>query len=331
MDGGEIRQNKITKEWVIFAPARGRRPRDFAREAAPAAPRPPHLPNCPFCPGNEAMLPAILSERPEGGAWKTRVAPNRYPVLTPEGGIDRRREGIYIAMEGYGQHEVIIDTPRHDLDVATMDPDNVRALIETYHERYLKLYQDDRNQLILIFRNHGPKAGASLEHPHSQIVTAGVMPRWIRWRNLEAQRHHDEWGCCVYCDIIAYERAEGVRVLSETEHFLCFIPYAAEVPFETWIIPRRHHPSFGAVTFDEKLDLAYMLQQTLGMIRRRLNNPDFNYVIYSSTRYGNAPQLHWYLRIRPRLVTRAGFEIGTGMRINPSLPEADAAFLRAEG
>lgn len=326
---GEIRQNKATKEWVIFAPARSQRPHDAQRAGRSRAPAPPYVATCPFCPGNEQMLPSILAEWPGRGPgpWQARVVPNRFPVLTTEGSIERTREGIYVAMQGYGHHEVMIESPRHDDDLATMPPAQVLTLIEAYQQRYLHLHRDDRNVLILIFRNHGPRAGASLVHPHSQLIAIGMVPRYIRWQEYEAQRYFDEWGRCVYCEIMAFESRDRRRVILENDSFLAFIPFAADVPFETWVVPKRHHSDFGQISETERMDLADALHILLGRLATRLDDPDYNLVINSSSRLAHEPQSHWYVRIRPRLVTRAGFEIGSGIRINPSLPEEDAAFL----
>ena len=329
---GEIRQNKATKEWVIFAPARGQRPDDFGQTGRTRAPLPAIDPQCPFCPGNEHQLPAILQELPGGGhgPWQTRVVPNRYPVLTPEGSTERRLEGIYVTMQGYGRHEVIIESPRHNDDIATMPPADVATLIETYHQRFMHWRGDERNVLIQIFRNHGTRAGASLAHPASQLITTGIVPRYIRWRELEARLYFDEWGRCVYCDILESEAQDRRRVVLENSSFLAFVPYAADVPFETWVVPKRHCSDFGQATPAERADLADALHDLLARLARRLRDPDYNYIINSASRLSNEPQNHWYVRVRPRLTTRAGFEIGTGIRINPSVPEADAAYLREE-
>jgi UDPglucose--hexose-1-phosphate uridylyltransferase len=330
---GEIRQNKATKEWVIMAPARGDRPLDFRRAERERPPLPSYDPKCPFCPGNEHRLLSVLQELPGGGAcpWQTRVVPNRFPVLTPGGSTSRQRRGIYVSMRGHGHHEVIIESPRHDDDIITMSPVDVATLIETYHQRFVHWSQDERNVLILIFRNHGSRAGASLVHPHSQLITTGMVPRHVRWRELEAQRYFDEWGRCLYCDILAFEARDRRRVILENPSFLAFIAFAADVPFETWIMPKRHQPDFGQITTVEKDDLAQALHVLLARLARKLHDPDYNYVFNSSSRLANAFQNHWYVRIRPRLTTRAGFEIGTGIRINPSLPEADAAYLTKDG
>ena len=173
-------------------------------------------------------------------------------------------------------------------------------------------------------------AGASLTHPHSQLIATGIVPRHIRWQEDEARRYFDEWGRCIYCDVLAFEANDRRRVIMETPHFLAFVPYAAEVPFETWIVPKRHHADFEQITEAEQHDLATTLHAFLVRLCDALHDPDYNSMIITSIRRGADEYLHWYVRVRPRLVTRAGFEIGSGIRINPSLPEDDAAVLRGE-
>ncbi len=183
--------------------------------------------------------------------------------------------------------------------------------------------------MIIIFRNHGARAGASLIHPHSQLIVTSFVPHHIRWREEEAQRYFDEWGRCVFCDTLDFERREQRRVVLDNKTFLAFVPFAAEVPFEICIMPKKHQADFGDITDEEKADLAYVLREVLGKLHQKLNDPDYNYIINTSARYrAGEPQLHWYLQIRPRLTTRAGFEIGSGISINPSIPEDDAEFLR---
>ncbi len=331
---GEIRQNKATRQWVIFAPARGRRPKDFAEQAQERAERPEHDPDCPFCPGQEERLPGILMEqaRASGEDWQTRVVPNKFPALTPEAGnTERRREGIYRTMPSFGRHEVIIESPRHDLDMATLSPEAVEVVIETYHRRYVELMRTLRNMLVIIFRNHGPQAGTSLIHPHSQLVVTGVVPQHVRLRELEAQRYFDAWGRCVFCDILDHELQAGTRVVYENGSFVAFVPFAAEVPFELWIMPEQHQADFGSIPTAMQGELAHALHGVLGMLRERLHDPDYNYVLRTAPQYkAGEPHLHWYVQVQPRLTKQAGFEIGSGMRINPSLPEDDAAFLRRE-
>ncbi|MBD3288156.1 galactose-1-phosphate uridylyltransferase [candidate division KSB1 bacterium] len=326
-----VRQNKATKEWVIYASSRGNRPKDFKQKQKSLQQIQKRDEDCPFCPGNEAMLPEIISERSDssGQNWQTRIVPNKYPALVPNGNTHRSQEGIYLTMPGYGTHEVIIEDQQHDRTIATMPLQAVETLIETYHQRYVELMSRHRNMLTIIFRNHGARAGTSLIHPHSQLIVTGFVPRHFRWREEQAQRYFDQYGSCVFCDILKFESDYQTRIIAKTSTMTAFIPYHAEVPFEIWIMPNRHQADFGAVSENEKRDLAQVLKEILRKLHIKLNNPDYNYIINTAARYkAGEPQLHWYLQIRPRLTTPAGFEIGSGISINPSIPENDAEFLK---
>ncbi|HSB33993.1 MAG TPA: galactose-1-phosphate uridylyltransferase [Nitrospirota bacterium] len=328
MQNAEMRQDKVTRQWVIYAPSRGKRPKDFQHSEPERTPVPERDEGCPFCPGNEHMLPGLILES-GGRAWQTRVVPNKYPALTPEGVLERRARGIYVAMGGFGRHEVVIETPLHNRDLGTMSAGEAAAVVETCHRRYRDLMALQKNAMAILFRNHGERAGTSLAHPHSQIIALGVTPHYIRWREEEAQHYFDEWGRCVFCDVLAEELRSGERMVMENGSFVAFVPFAAEVPFETWIMPREHKADFGDITDSEKEGLAGALRDVLGRMRERLGDPDYNYVVNTSARYrAGQPQFHWYVQIRPRLTERAGFEIGSGMSINPSSPEEDSALLR---
>lgn len=326
---GEIRQNKATKQWVIYSPARRKRPKDYElfRKNLHV---PVHDDKCPFCPGNEHNLPKIIMEvKNSKKHWQVRVIPNKFPALTPKRDLNRFSRGIHVVMHGYGHHEVVIETPFHNRPIAKMSAKEVGPIVETYHRRYLDLMKENENMMIIIFRNHGLRAGTSLVHPHSQIIATGMVPHHIRWREKEAQRYFDEWGRCVYCDILDYELKDKQRIINENKSFVTFVPFAAEVPFETWIVPKNHKADFGEISDEEKSDLAVSLHHMLKKLNHKLHDPDYNYVINTSARYrAQQPQLHWYLQIRPRLMTSAGFEIGSGMNINPSIPEEDATYLK---
>lgn len=330
----EIRQNLATRQWVIIATSRAKRPEDFQPASTAERELSGRDESCPFCPGNEHMLPGITLEVPGPGpeGWQTRVVPNKYPALTHEDDPQRYSRGIYTAMPGYGQHEVIVETPRHDRDIPQMSVEEVGILVETYHQRYVDAMNDDHHMMTIIFRNHGPMAGPSLVHPHSQLVATGIVPRAIRWREEEANRYFDDRGRCVFCDILAFEIQDRRRVILENDTFLAFVPFAAEVPFEVWVVPKRHQADFGDISDEEKAGLASALREVLAGLHTKLRDPDYNYVVNSSSRHqAGEPHLHWYLQIRPRLTIPAGFEIGSGMAINPSIPEEDAAFLKADG
>lgn len=327
----EIRQDITTKEWVIYAPGRKKRPHDFRQEISDRKGLAAYDEKCPFCPGNESMLPEVIMELEdkEEKRWNIRVVPNKYPALSAEGSNRRLNNGIHIFMEGYGRHEVIIESRFHNQDIATMSPADAGLVIDAYHRRYVELMKEHRNALILIFRNHGVRAGTSLSHPHSQLIVTGMVPHHIRIKEREAQQYFDDWGKCIYCDILEFERKEGKRAVLENDSFLAFVPFAADVPFEVWIMPKRHQACFCSISEKEKADLSAVLQKVLFNIYAKLNDPDYNYIINTFSQYKTEePQLHWYVQIRPRLTTPAGFEIGSGMNINPSLPEDDASFLK---
>lgn len=330
MQDGQIRLNKVTREWVIYAPSRRKRPQDFQKSSPTERSQASQERKCPFCTGKEPFSEPILLEisNKQHTSWQTRVVPNKFPALTPDENTQRFSEGIYIAMPGYGRHEVIVESPDHDKHIATMSQEEVKIVIETYHKRYIDLMAVHENMMAIIFRNHGDRAGASLEHPHSQIIVTGVVPQHRRYREEQAQRYFDVWGRCVYCDILDFEQQTRRRVIGENESFLAFIPFAAEVPFETWIMPKNHQADFGSITEQEKSDFASILKNILSNLYEKLNDPDYNYVINTAARYkAEEPQIHWYCQIHPRLTTPAGFELGAGISINPSLPEADADFL----
>ena len=331
MSSSQMRLNRATGEWVIYAPNRKKRPHDFQTKKPVENISPKHLETCPFCTGNENVLQSRILEFPSSseGQWQTRVVSNKYPALTTQVSTQRVAHGIYVKTGGYGRQEVIIESPNHAQTLATLSVEQVEILIETYHQRYLAFMEDPEVMMVTIFRNHGSAAGASLRHPHSQIIATSIVPRNRRWQDEEAQRYFDHWNRCLYCDMLEFEIQEKERIIGENESFVAFIPFAAEVSCEVWLMPKRHQADFGCISNTEKKDFAKILQGVLANLYQKLDNPDYNYVINSAVRYKTEePQVHWYCQILPRLSTQAGFEIGSGISINPSLPEDDAQFLR---
>ncbi len=335
----ELRQNLATKEWVIIATERAKRPEEFAKKKESLVTPTPHDANCPFCEGNESKAPdEILGYRSEGTkagekGWQLRVIPNKFPALIPSAVCpvcaQRSKSGIYLRMNGVGKHEVIIENPDHSKTVGTMSVAEVEKVIRAYHDRYLVLDWDPAYKLIIIFRNQGTLAGASLVHPHSQLVATAIVPSHIRNRIYEAQRYYDELGKCVFCDIIENEMDEKERIVLQNDKFIAFVPYAASVPYEIWILPKKHETSFADLQPNDIAPLAQTLQSVLAKLYYSLNNPDYNYCINTVPHYSSSePYYHWHIQILPRLSTRAGFEIGSGININVALPEESAKFLR---
>ena len=326
MSESQIRLNKATHEWVIYAPHRRQRHQDFQQQNQENELL--EKPHCPLCQINEPIILELLN--PEKNHWQTRVLLNKFPVLTLHPTIERHHEGIYLKMPGYGRHELIIESPLHELHIATMSVAQIEIIIETYHRRYLALMANPQHMMVSIFRNHGKSSGASLPHPHSQIIATAIVPHNHRSQEEIAQRYFDQWGRCLYCDILSFEHKEGQRMVAENNSFLAFVPFAAEVPYEIWLIPKRHQADFGSISPEEKTDFALLLKNVLVKLYEKLDNPDYNYMIATAPRYkAEEPHLHWYCQIRPRLTTRAGFELVSGININPSLPELDADFLRS--
>jgi UDPglucose--hexose-1-phosphate uridylyltransferase len=324
----ELRLNLITREWVIIATERAKRPKDF-KKIRSIKKQQSYLQECPFCLGNEAMTPPETYRVSGGKEWTVRVTPNKFPALSSSGTRKRHSNGVKRLVTGVGVHEVIIETPLHNSTIPIMPKNDIIDVIKTYKNRFINAHSNPNVGHVIIFKNHGPGAGTSLEHPHSQLIGSPVTPIQVRDR-MEAFVHFfDDTGRCLLCKTIDSEKREGTRVILETEHFLSFIPYAALSPFHTWIFPKRHSASFSDITGEELEDLATNLKTTLAKLYYGLEDPNYNYVLRS-----NRPQdcyseyYHWYISIVPRLSMAAGFELGSGMYINTTIPEESAEFLR---
>ncbi len=329
----QLRQDPTTKEWVIIAAERSKRPDHFIRPRT-LVESPPYREDCPFCQGNEHLTPheslAYRSGGPaDGGGWWVRVIPNRFPALSLDGSLQRDGTGFFRQMDGVGVHEVVIESPIHNEILALMEDRQVEEILLAYRERYLALREDRRIKLVIIFKNHGEGAGTSLEHTHSQLVGTAVVPSDIRRKLDQAARHYDDHGSCVYCDSIKEELNFGKRIVMDTERFVVLQPFASRSPFETWIIPKEHQASFGLISIEDSKRFAKILRATLLKLYAKLNNPDYNYVIHTAPIMDEQEDYyHWHLQIIPRLTTPAGFEMGSGIYINVSLPEETAQFLR---
>ncbi len=326
----ELRQNFFTKEWVIIATERAKRPEDMATHR-PAKSVAPFVASCPFCPGNEDKTPPEVLRVPaaKNGHWEVRVVPNKFAALArdiqPTRTIQRSRRTI----DGFGVHDVIIETPDHSQVMALMPDAQVASVLRACRARYEQLSLDPRIAHVTIFKNHGLDAGTSLEHPHSQLIATPVISHQVRERFQEALRHYDEYGECMFCQMIDEEMQEQKRIVMTTEHFVALELFASPTPFCTHIYPRRHMANFGDISAPEITDLARTLRTVLAKLYHGLEDPDFNYTIRSApAECVGVKYFHWYLSVIPRLTRVAGFELGSGMFINTVLPESAAEFLR---
>ena len=326
----ELRQNRFTKEWVIMATERAKRPEEMRvkREVRPLA---HYVDTCPFCPGNEHLAPPeILRFSQPDGHWTVRVVPNKFAALTREGQPEWKIERSRRTIRGVGIHDVIVETPDHALTTALLPAERVETILQCYLQRFRAVSDDPRVAHITIFKNHGVRAGTSLEHPHSQMIGAPVISSQVRQRLYEALRHYDSFGECMFCSMMQEELTEDKRVVLTSEHFVAIEPFASATPFATYIYPRRHSASFGDVRDAELSDLARVLRTMLAKLYIGLDNPDFNYSIRTApAETAGVKYYHWYLSIIPRLTRVAGFELGSGMFINTVLPEQAASFLRS--
>jgi len=326
----ELRQNFVTKEWVIIATERAKRPEEMAVHR-PIKPIAAHLGSCPFCRGNEDKTPPeILRLRgPRQGEWSVRVIPNKFAALARDVQPERTIRRSHRTINGFGVHDVIVETPDHSQIMALMSDAQVSDILRVYNAWYCELSLDPRIAHITIFKNHGADAGTSLEHPHSQLVATPVISWQVRQRFHEALRHYDEYGECIFCQTLEEELSEGVRVVSATEHFVALQLFASPTPFCTHIYPRRHMASVGDASEGEISDVRRLLRSILGKLYHVLENPYFNYTIRTApAECVGVKYFHWYMSVIPRLTRVAGFELGSGMFINTVLPEAAAEFLR---
>jgi UDPglucose--hexose-1-phosphate uridylyltransferase len=329
-----LRFDMATNEWVIFAPSRSLRPHDLSRQTA-GCPEPAPKKECPFCPGNEAFTPGeIYAVRDAGGSppsnWRVRVFPNKFPALQVEQNPARYHDAEgFPCMGGCGAHEVIVESPQHDLALAQQPAAQIELVLSTVQRRCRDLLNDLRIRSVVAFKNHGLGAGTSLVHPHWQLIATPVVPRALRVQHQEAENYFDRHGACLFCVMRENELRAQARIVAANDRFVAFMPFASHVPFETWIMPRHSQPAFTRASPDDLRLLSELLKTVLLKLYNGLDNPDFNLTIDDVPR-GDEDQdyFQWHLRILPRLTTPAGFELGSGMSINAVLPEEAAAFLR---
>jgi UDPglucose--hexose-1-phosphate uridylyltransferase len=330
----EIRENRLTGEWVIIAPGRAKRG-GHVGQSSPRAEIPAYSADCPFCPGNEAQ---VSEERyrahGDDHQWAVRSVANKFSLISAtgevapsacEGGAGRLGDCV----NAVGLHEVLIEGPRHDLDMAQLPTAHVRQILEAYRTRFQAFYADSRIRHVIVFKNHGLEAGASQQHPHSQIVGLPIVPGQIVDRMERARRFFADTGRCLACAMIEQEREQRCRIVAENADFIAFIPYAALSQYHLWIFPKTHAPCFSEQPIETIQNLAEILRTILAKLHGLLENPPFNLVVRSlGPQDKGASHFHWYISIVPRVTHTAGFELGTGMYINPSAPEDSAGALR---
>ncbi len=327
----ELRKDPILGRWIIIARERSKRPTDFAVDV-------PETKGgfCPLCPGNEKTTPSevLVYGRnsgllPNSSDWRLRVVPNKYPALIIEGELDKQGEGLYDRMNGIGAHEVVIESPDHAARFTFLPRQQMVLTFRAFQERIQDLAKDDRFIYVMVFKNNGKAAGASLEHSHSQLVALPIMPRMLAAELEGSKSYYKYKDRCVFCDIIRQERQQKIRLVCENDRFVTLTPFAPRTPFEMWILPKRHNSSYIEQDGESLADLTRIFSETLRRLDACIPGIPYNFVLHTQPlRSKLLEHYHWHFEIVPKLTNIAGFEWGTGFYINPMPPEDTCRYLR---
>lgn len=326
----ELRKDPVIGRWIIISQERRKRPTDFPVEKFEGAGG-----FCPLCPGNESFTPKEVLSIPRNGYehggsnWQVRVVPNKYPALVIEGDLAKEGVGLYDQMNGIGAHEVIIETPHHDEKFADFSVEDMAKVFRSYKERILDLGKDPRFKYVMVFKNHGQAAGASLEHSHSQLIALPILPEMIVSELQGAKSHYDYKERCVFCDIIRQEIKTKERVVCQNDSYITITPFAPRTPFEMWVLPKKHASKYSLMDDSALYELADIFSESLQRLGTCIENVPYNFVLHTAPLQARGLEYyHWHFEIVPKLTSIAGFEWGTGFYINPLPPEESAAFLR---
>jgi UDPglucose--hexose-1-phosphate uridylyltransferase len=300
---------------------------------------PPHhyedTANCPFCYGNEYMTPpeiqAFRSPKTEANTagWQVRVIPNKFPALQIEGNLDKRGMGIFDLSNGIGAHEIILETPYHEKDLPDLEPGEIQNVLKMYCLRSMDLQKDKRFKYIMIFKNYGSGAGATLDHNHSQLIALPMIPKNVIEELHGSGEYFDFRERCIFCDMIRQELEEKERIVTQNDQFIAFCPFASRFPFEMWVMPKEHRLFFHESSDHDLASMAGILKEVLARMKTALNDPPYNFIIHTSPIDGEERQgYHWHMEIMPRLSRVAGFEWGTGFYAVSTPPEVAIKYLR---
>ncbi len=313
----ELRKDYLLDRWVIIAIDRGKRPTDFIQKPGIEEPK-----TCFFCPGSEHMTPPEIDRVEKDGGWIIRCFPNKFPATKTE--LGDVKENLLVSQPAYGRHEVIVETPNHDEHLNELSVEHIVKVLDMYSSRVNELKKDDRIKYVMIFKNQGMVAGASLEHSHTQLIALPMAPKLVREETEASRKYMKAKGGCPLCDIWRHE-AESDRLILEDEHTISFAPFASRFPFEVWIMPKRHIRSLDEFRDEEKQSFAKMLKDILMRLNSNLNKPPYNFWLHISP---DGEDLHLHLELAPRLANFAGMELGSEIVINVMSPELAARYYK---
>jgi len=309
----ELRKDYLLDRWVIIAKDRGKRPTDFIQKPKVEKPK-----ICFFCPGNEHMTPPEIDRVEENGKWIIRCFPNKFPATTTE--FEENEESFLVKQTAYGKHEVITETPNHNMHLNELSVEHIVKVLDMYSSRINEIKKDKRIKYVIIFKNQGSVAGASLDHSHTQLIALPIIPGLVKEETEAARKYKEENGNCPFCDIHSYE-AKSERLIFEDDYTISFAPFASRFPFEVWIMPKRHVRFLYDLNDEEKYSFAKMLKRILRKLHSSLNKPPYNFWFHQSPDDGD---LHFHLELAPRLAKFAGMELGSEIVINVVPPELAA-------
>jgi UDPglucose--hexose-1-phosphate uridylyltransferase len=325
----EFRRDPVIGRWVIIDSGR-----NFSQDVAHSAPEDHDPKNCPFCAGNEAVAKnEIYSVRNDAdkSKWSLRVIPNNKPILKVEGSLGREACGMYDRMNGIGAHEIVIETPDHYQKPHELEVKQIANIFTAFKNRMNDLKRDTRLEYILLFKNYGKHTNTKNLHNHSQLIATPIIPKRVWEEILGAKKFFEYKERCVFCDMISQETSLGLRTVFENEKFLAFCPYASRYPFEMCVLPKKHSSDFVSLSDADALSLAEVMQFVYKRLFEILDNPSFSFLVHSAPlKNSNLEHYHWHIEVIPKLTHTSGFEWGTGLYINPVLPEEAAKFLREE-
>jgi UDPglucose--hexose-1-phosphate uridylyltransferase len=324
----ELRQDLVTGDWVVIATGRAKRPEEYAKNKRIQFEEKPDS-KCFFCyPEETGQEKDVLVYHTSSGSWSLRVFPNKYPAFSRSRALKHCQEGPYFSMDGIGFHE-IIDTKDHKKQMAVMEPLGVSEVLDAYQDRYIDLMNKRSVNYIEIFHNHGKEAGASIGHPHSQLIAIPVISPYIQMELNGSENYYRSNHNCVFCTMIEWESEHRKRIVFENDEFIAFCPFASRSAFEVWVMPKKHAPYFERMSNDQKIMAGEVFQKALNNIYTALGDPAYNFYIHTSPCDGkDYPHYHWHIEILPRTSVWAGFELSTGIEISTIEPEVAAKYLR---
>ena len=335
----ELRLDLVSKDWVLIATGRARRPDTFKQERRKEENAPQS--SCPFCNIETQLPPTVIflsgkkalfqkgSKIPKN--WTTISIPNKFPAVIPNSKFDLRTEGnLYQTMNAVGFHEIVI-TRDHKKQLAQLPVNKAKDVFDTYQERYLTLMKEKFVNYVSIFHNHGVESGATVAHPHSQIITTPLIDTDIKRALSNSQRYFEKHKKCVACQMANWEMKTRKRIIFENDYFLAICPFASKSAFEVIVTPKKHLSYFEKITEDEKEQLAEAFRTALNKLYKALNDPAYNFYLHTAPCDGRDYRYyHWHWTILPKTSTWAGFEMGTKIEISTIEPEKAAEYLRSQ-